>query len=425
MNEIRDLIIGIDFGEKTSQICYYDRKAGEPRSVSMKIGSEEFEAPTCICKRTEQNDYTIGLEAVYFAREKGGIAIDNLYQVCQKEENVRIAGEEKAPWELLAVFFKGLLKFLGIADIVKNTCCLVVTSPAFNAVQVRNVEKACESIGFEERQYMMMDYGESFYYYALTQKRETWNRSVGWYAFEEKQVVFRKMSLNGGTRPILVKLEDPRFMEFPQMEGQEQDSGVYEKELDQAFYSFIQETLGNELYSSIQITGKGFDPRWAKKSVAHLCMQKRKVFYGNNLFAKGACAAGKEKKEDKNLKGYRYMSPALVLKDVGMDMRVMGAPAYYPLIEAGKNWYECKAQCEMILDDTSDLIFVVGTYGEKQKKKVVMSLPGLPQRPNKTTRLSLSLSYTSQEKCEVVVKDLGFGDMFPSSGKVWTELVKW
>ena len=46
MNEIRDLIIGIDFGEKTSQICYYDRKAGEPRSVSMKIGSEEFEAPT-------------------------------------------------------------------------------------------------------------------------------------------------------------------------------------------------------------------------------------------------------------------------------------------------------------------------------------------------------------------------------------------
>ncbi len=27
------------------------------------------------------------------------------------------------------------------------------------------------------------------------------------------------------------------------------------------------------------------------------------------------------------------MSPALVLKDIGMDMRVMGAPAYYPLIE--------------------------------------------------------------------------------------------
>ena len=26
MNEIRDLIIGIDFGKDYSQICYYDRK---------------------------------------------------------------------------------------------------------------------------------------------------------------------------------------------------------------------------------------------------------------------------------------------------------------------------------------------------------------------------------------------------------------
>ena len=28
MNEIRDLIIGIDFGKDYSQICYYDRKRG-------------------------------------------------------------------------------------------------------------------------------------------------------------------------------------------------------------------------------------------------------------------------------------------------------------------------------------------------------------------------------------------------------------
>lgn len=160
-------------------------------------------------------------------------------------------------------------------------------------------------------------------------------------------------------------------------------------------------------------------------SIGSLCMQRRKVYYGNNLFAKGACAAGKERLEDKILKGYRYMSPALVLKDVGMEMRVMGAPAYYPLIEAGKNWYECKAGCELILDDITELVFVVGTFGEKHKKKVIMGLPGLPERPNKTTRLSLALAYVSQKKCRVVVKDLGFGEMFPSSGKVWDELVEW
>ena len=54
-----------------------------------------------------------------------------------------------------------------------------------------------------------------------------------------------------------------------------------------------------------------------------------------------------------------------------------------------------------------------------------MGLPGLPERPNKTTRLSLSLAYVSQKDCQIVVEDLGFGDMYPSSGKIWKELVQW
>ena len=70
MNEIRDLIIGIDIGKEYTQICYYDRKAEEARSLSMKVGASQYEAPGCICYRSVQKDYCVGLEAEYFAREK-------------------------------------------------------------------------------------------------------------------------------------------------------------------------------------------------------------------------------------------------------------------------------------------------------------------------------------------------------------------
>ena len=91
------------------------------------------------------------------------------------------------------------------------------------------------------------------------------------------------------------KLEEAVETELP-AEGQERDS---------EFGKFVQKTLGRDLFSSIQITGDGFSQDWAEQSVRLLCYQKRKVFYGNNLFAKGACAAGKEKIENKALKGYR------------------------------------------------------------------------------------------------------------------------
>lgn len=416
MNEIRDLIIGIDFGEEYSQICYYDRKAEEPRSLSMKVGTSQYEAPTCLCRRAEQGDYCVGLEAEYFAREKGGVLIDGLYEICQGADKVMVAGEEKEPWELLARFLRGMLKFLGVMDVVKNTKCLVLTSPGLGEQQVKNYQKACESLGFSPDKYVLLDYGESFYYYALTQTKETWNRSVAWYAFTPSGAEFRKLYMSTNTKPVLVKLSDPEEVsleEAPEIR-------------DLEFCRFVQETLGTEPYSSIQITGKGFSQDWAQQSVKILCQHKRKVFFGNNLFAKGACAAGVEKLENKRLKGYRYLSEALVLTDIGMDMRVMGSKAYYPLIEAGNNWYECKAGCELILDDTRELVFVVNKPLENQeKKRISMDLPGLPARPNKTTRLSVELYYTSPKDCHIVVKDLGFGDMFPSSGKVWRESVEW
>lgn len=415
MNEIRDLMIGIDFGEKVSQICYYDRKADEARSISMKVGSSQYEAPSCICRRIEQEDYCIGLEAEYFAREKGGIMLDNLYELSDSTDPVQMAGEEHEPWEFLSIFLKGMLKFLGILDIVKNTKCMVITTRALTPGRVKNFQKACAHLGFPEEKFMLMDYGESFYYYMLSQKRDTWNRSVAWYEFAPEKVVFRRMSMTSGTRPVLVRLEEPR-----------ESSLSEEKEArDSDFSQFIQKTLGTELYSSIQITGNGFDTEWAKQSVKALCYQKRKVFYGNNLFAKGACAAAVERLEKKNLKGYRYMSEALVLADVGMEMRVMGSPAYYSLIEAGNNWYDCKAQCELILDDMEELVFTVATMDKPEKRRVSMSLPGIPKRPNKTTRLHLELKYVSPKECEITVRDMGFGDMFPSSGKVWKETAAW
>lgn len=415
MNETRDLIIGIDFGKEYSQICYYDRKAEEPRSIPVKVGSSQFEMPTCLCLREDQQTYCVGLEAEYFVKEKNGIMIDDLYEISASEMPVSVVGENKMPWELLAQFLKGMLKLTGVADVEHNIKCLAVSMETLDTVQIENLQKACGELGISESQCILLDYEESFYYYVMTQKIETWNRSVGWYRFENTHVTFRKMTMSSGSRPVLVQLEEP--VETTLCDNAE--------ERDAEFYMFVKDTLGKDLYSSIQISGEGFDQEWAKKSVKLLCYQRRKVYYGNNLFARGACGAGAERFVRRDLKEFRYMSRSLVLSDVGMDMRIMGAPAYYPLIESGKNWYESSAYMELILDDTKELIFVVDTMGEAGKKRIVMALPGLPDRPSRTTRLGVSLQYISQSECRIKVKDLGFGEMFPSSGKEWTETTRW
>lgn len=415
MNETRDLIIGIDFGKVNSQICFYDRAAKETRSLPIKVGTSQYEMPTLLCQRAERKEFCIGLEAEYFSREKDGFLLDDLYEIAGSSDSVQVEGEQKEPWELLAYFIHGMLKFVGVMNITRHTTCLAIAMEKLGPSEVFNLGKACESLGFKKEQLLLLDYEEAFYYHVMTQKGEVCNRSVGWYTFAGDQVEFRKLIPYNGPKQLYFRLGDPVVEALPEEA----------KERDEAFLSFAEKTLGTENYSSIQINGNGFDQKWAEKSIKFLCYQKRRVFFGNNLFARGACAAGAERFLRHDLKDCRFMGSAIVLTDVGMDMRIMGAPAFYPLIEAGKNWYESSAHCELILDNTEELIFVVSKLGENEKKKISMKLQGLPKRPNKTTRLSLDLQYISPGKCQITVEDLGFGDMFPSGKKIWKETAQW
>jgi hypothetical protein len=149
------------------------------------------------------------------------------------------------------------------------------------------------------------------------------------------------------------------------------------------------------------------------------------VFYSTNLYANGACYTAREKAEEHQLKDYLYAGDALVKTSIGMEMMVMGSPAFHLLIPAGNNWYESVAECELILDGPGDLVFQLGNMETGEKKKVCMKLPGLEKRPPKATRLKLELGYQSPKICGVTVQDLGFGDMYPSSKKTWRETIEW
>ena len=168
----------------------------------------------------------------------------------------------------------------------------------------------------------------------------------------------------------------------------------------------------------MQITGEGFDTEWAKAvRKASLLSKTQGLLWKQPVLPREPVWRARRRWRIHELKGYRYLSDALVLADVGMEMRIMGAPAYHPLLEAGVNWYESSASCELILDDIRELVFQVEKLGSKGKKRVAMELAGLPARPNKTTRLSLEMKYISAKDCRITVKDLGFGDMYPTSGK--------
>ena len=270
-------------------------------------------------------------------------------------------------------------------------------------------------MGFARNQIWVQDYDESFYYYVMNHRKDNWARKIGWFLFEKDKVSFARLVVDNQRRPATAWIEH----------GKSAELSKDPQERDENFFRLISQSCGNDTYSSIYMVGDGFDQEWARRSTPYLCRNQRHVFYGNNLYVKGACYGAKEKCGEENLKGYLYISSSLVRKNVSMEVVTGGSLKSYLLVEAGKNWYEIHTHLEIILDDKEDLEFTVIPMEGGARTRFSMKLPGLPKRPNKTTRLALTIYYESEELCVVRAEDMGFGDLYPSSGMVWTEKVSW
>ena len=157
------------------------------------------------------------------------------------------------------------------------------------------------------------------------------------------------------------------------------------------------------------------------KSLAFLC-NRRKVFMGQNLYTKGACYAAMEYARMSRVGDYLYAGPDMIEQNMGMQMIIRGHREFYPMISAGVNWYMARAECEFVLDDTSEVILYSKSM-EGEELSHTVRLPGLPDRPNRATRLHLSLSFIGKRKCRVRVTDLGLGSLYPSSGKRWEAVI--
>ena len=105
--ELKNLILGFDFGEKESQICCYDRADRDAVSVPIRKGSIEEAFPTVLFKKPGEDKW---YAAVRGSQEDGEEAefleVEHLYEVCMNERPYMIEDTAYAPGELLAVFLR-------------------------------------------------------------------------------------------------------------------------------------------------------------------------------------------------------------------------------------------------------------------------------------------------------------------------------
>lgn len=191
------------------------------------------------------------------------------------------------------------------------------------------------------------------------------------------------------------------------------------KNLDKeyTFETIANTVLYKQIISTLYFTGRGFEENWAENIIKSLCAGRR-VFAGQNLYTKGACYAAKEKSGEEKLNNIILLNNEMIVSGVGVKVYLDGMFQEIILTNAAIPWYEVNNDIEIIPDEATDIEIVIRNIMTKEIIRERIPLNNLPERPNRMTRLNISISCIDKTKLKLIISDMGFGDIYPATGKL-------
>ena len=414
-------VIGFDLSDRYSQVSYWKIGTDGPETVSAVNGGQSYNIPTVLCKRNEVNQWFYGKDAVKNSEEGEGILLTNLLTKAREGKNVMLEGEEFDPTRLLALFMKRCLSMLNLLVPSDRIASFMVTTQTLDYRTVEILNDVIPDLQLRAEHVFFQSHTESFYYYMIYQPEELWSQDVLLLDYSQEFLNSYRMERNRHTTPVVAYIEKQEYPQLKQVEMPEEESLQEEMRelLDHQFYQIVSECIGARAVSSAFLIGEGFEGEWMKESLRLLC-NNRRVFQGNNLYSKGACYGALEKISQSELgKKLVFLGNEKLKSNLGMKVYRQGKESYLALLDAGVNWFEASRQCEFYLDTGNRISLLITPLTGRNVREEEVVLDGLPLRKKRTTRIRLSMRMLSESKVKVEMQDLGFGQIFPSSGQNW------
>lgn len=416
-----EYVIGYDLNENISQISFSEVNDGRIKAVGGETSEDKLGIPTVLCKRHGVNQWYFGKEALKCSQSGDGTLVGKLISFAKAGARLEIEGEAYDPIDLLILFFKRSLNIISSYVNPELVVKLVITVDFLDQKMIDILEKIVASINVDRDRILFQTYDESVYYYMIHQAADLWKNNVMIFDYSTDYLKTYELHMNRNTTPVVGFVDYTAYehIKLPQFMMEGEVSNERESRLDELFLQTIRNNFSGRTIGAVYLIGDGFEGGWFDKTKNFLLMG-RHVFQGKSLYSKGACYCAIDKFSKSELsKSHIFLGKDKLKANTGLKMRVGGKEEYVVLVDAGETWYDSENCLEVILEegDTVDII-VTPLDGSRQRVEQV-KLSGLPARPNRATRLRINASFESDVKMHVKVSDLGFGEFYISSGKVW------
>jgi hypothetical protein len=407
----KELYLGCDLNRKYAQISCYQPGRAEPETISIYEEEEKYVIPLIVARHVMGGAWYFGDDALRLRTSPNVVYADDLLERALKEETVVLGTEPYEASDLLALFLQKLLELAMKQYESEKIARLVIATLKTDEATVRLLGHIFELLNMTAERVSVIDYRESFFYYALRQPVQLRQHDIQLYELNNDNLTHMQLTVNHHTIPKTVMIRRNTVSRF-----RERDLDGTRVSPDEAFLELVTRDFASGMYSAAYLIGEGFENEGMKQSLNFLCSRTR-VFRGRNLYTKGAAYAAMKCPPDWN---YVFLGDSKTKTNVCMVVNDHQKKQLITLVSAGENWYETSGEYEILLCGPPQVNILLKSPDNLSMREEILKLRDLPNRPPGTTRLKITARPQAQDVILITIEDLGFGELFVSEGRTWS-----
>lgn len=367
---------------------------------------------TAVCKNRQSEEWYVGEEASARAMA-GDPHWDSLLSRIQRDEKEPERENGYTGLDLLKRFLKEALELPKKEAEKEEISRLVI---ALRKPEIRLMDSllyCADYLGIDRSRVHIVSHTESFVYYVMSQKRDVWSNQVGMFELSEGCARYYELKTQRGSRGMIATADREDLQEEITLEYLKRPEGAASE--DQFLAACADRILDKRLFSAVILTGDGFATTdWAHSFMKKIC-SKRRVFAEYGLFSKGAAYRSADYERERTDYPFTCICEGRLQYTISLQVLNRGKDTSLVLAAAGDNWYEARSTVDLIADGEDHLEFVISSLDQRKRRVVPVALQDFPIRENKTNRIQVTIGFSDESTMIIMVRDKGFGELFPAS----------
>lgn len=416
----RELIIGLDLTDDYSQLSYALSLDDEAESISIKEEEKQYLIPTIVGLLKDKKQWVYGEEALELSKEGKAEVATNLLENIKNSNKTNLYGSAYDPIYIMERYMYKLLMELKRIWSGKTIRQMVITINNLDQLVVDGLYKALENLELLKDRVQIQSHEHSYLSYILSQEKNIWMNDVALFDFNKEDFIYSQITIERRKTPYLVVSRSKKYNDS--ITYDELEKITSEGNFEYILENVINDALFMQIISAIYFTGKGFKDGIPMNTLKKIS-KGRRIFIGQNLYCKGACYWASRLAGSGKLGNFVFLLDSTLHYSVGIGLYDDGAYKDVLLGKLGDSIYEQPKTVDLILDDESKVKYKVKDKGGFVVLEDKIELDDMPKRPNKTTRIQVSLHLINRNRFKIQIKDMGFGEMYPATDKMWEKEV--